>query len=67
MSSKGNRSQPNETRVSGRPECENAQAHPGTGGQRGAPHQESREHNKHNDPGQAGHKPQRPKPDQEKY
>jgi hypothetical protein len=29
-------------------------------------HQESRDHNKHNDPGQSGHKPQEPNPAQEK-
>jgi hypothetical protein len=30
-------------------------------------HQESRDHNKHNDPGQSGHKPQEPSPAQEKH
>lgn len=29
-------------------------------------HQESRDHNKHNDPGQSGHGPQEPSPSQEK-
>jgi hypothetical protein len=73
MSSKGNRSQPNETRISGHTDHENAQANPNTGGQPqigrqgGATHQESRDHNKHNDPGQSGHKPQQPKPSQEKH
>jgi hypothetical protein len=33
----------------------------------GGPHQESRDHNKHNDPGQSGHKPQEPSPAQEKH
>jgi hypothetical protein len=32
----------------------------------GGLHQESRDHNKHNDPGQSGHKPQEPSPAQEK-
>ena len=32
----------------------------------GGMHQESRDHNKHNDPGQSGHKPQQPTPEQEK-
>jgi hypothetical protein len=72
MSSKGNRGQPNETRVSGHPGNENAQAHPNASGQPeigrhgGATHQESRDHNKHNDPGQSGHKPQQHDPAQEK-
>jgi hypothetical protein len=30
-------------------------------------HQESRDHNKHNDPGQSGHKPQKHKPAEEKH
>ncbi len=34
---------------------------------RGGMHQESRDHNKHNDPGQSGHKPQEPSPAQEKH
>ncbi len=29
-----------------------------TGGPQGGPHQESRDHNKHNNGGQSGHKPQ---------
>jgi hypothetical protein len=33
---------------------------------RGGMHQESRDHNKHNDPGQLGHKPQEPTRAQEK-
>ena len=33
---------------------------------RGGMHQESRDHNKHNHPGQDGHKPQKHSPDQEK-
>ncbi|HEX2137699.1 MAG TPA: hypothetical protein VHG30_17690 [Microvirga sp.] len=63
MSSTGNRSNPNQTRTSGHPSApESSQggaAHEGT-------HRETREHNKHNDPGQAGHKPQRHTPAQEK-
>lgn len=34
---------------------------------RGTQHQESRDHNKHNDPGQSGHKPQKHNPAQEKH
>ncbi len=30
-------------------------------------HRETRDHNKHNDPRQQGHKPQRPTPEQEKH
>lgn len=46
-------------------------AKPGPGGReprdRPVTHQEDRDHNKHNDPGQAGHKPQKHKsPEQEK-
>jgi hypothetical protein len=33
---------------------------------RGGMHQESRDHNKHNNSGQAGHKPQKHSPEQEK-
>ena len=33
---------------------------------RGGMNEESRDHNKHNDPGQSGHKPQQPSPAQEK-
>ena len=34
---------------------------------RGGMHQESRDHNKHNHSGQAGHKPQTHSPEQEKH
>jgi len=71
MSSTGNRSNPNETRIAGHQE--NDEAHTGSGGkpdigkQGGATHQESRDHNKHNNPGQSGHKPQQHSPAQEKH
>ena len=32
-----------------------------------AAHQESRDHNKHNNPGQSGHKPPKPSPRQQKH
>jgi hypothetical protein len=70
MSSTGNRSNPNETRVAGH--RENDQAHGSASGrpdiskQGGATHQESRDHNKHNNAGQSGHKPQQHSPAQEK-
>ncbi len=64
MSSNGNRSQPNHTRVAGRqPQAvERESERPETG----VSHQEDRDHNKHNRSGQSGHKPQRHTPDQEK-
>lgn len=34
---------------------------------RGGMHQESRDHHKHNRPGQEGHKPQKHSPDEEKH
>jgi hypothetical protein len=34
---------------------------------RGGMHQESRDHNKHNNPGQSGHKPQKHSPAEEKH
>jgi hypothetical protein len=34
---------------------------------RGGMHQESRDHNKHNNPGQSGHKPQEHSPAEEKH
>jgi len=73
MSSKGNRSNPNETRISGRSDNQGDQAHanasgtPEIGRQGGATHQESRDHNKHNNGGQSGHKPQQHSPEQEKH
>ncbi len=72
MSSTGNRSNPNETRVSGTSGGQDRQAHKNASGtseigrQGGATHQETREHNKHNEPGQSGHKPQKHGPAQEK-
>jgi hypothetical protein len=72
MSSKGNRSNPNETRMSGHHDGEGGKAHgnatgsPDIGRNGGAAHQESRDHNKHNNPGQSGHKPQEHSPEQEK-
>jgi hypothetical protein len=71
MSSTGNRSNPNETRMAGHREEHhtdtNASGKPGIGRRGGATHQETREHNKHNDPGQSGHKPQKHSPSQEKH
>jgi hypothetical protein len=64
MSSRGNRSNPNATRISGQPG-----ASPDRSGVPADPkgtHQESRDHNKHDNPGQAGHKPQRHSPAEEK-
>lgn len=52
MSKTGNRSTPGETRSEG--------------GKSGETHRETREHNKHNDPGQSGHKPQKHSPAEEK-
>ncbi len=72
MSSTGNRSNPNETRVAGHHDKQGDQAHTHAGGkpdigqQGGASHQESRDHNKHNNPDQSGHKPQQHSPAQEK-
>ena len=63
MSSTGNRSQPNQTRVAGRPadepEPERAPARPG------ATHQENRDHNKPNR-ANPDHQPQRHTPAEEK-
>ncbi|MBQ0824108.1 hypothetical protein HPT29_002595 [Microvirga terrae] len=71
MSSTGNRSNPNETRIGGRPETNEARgdagAKPDIGRQGGATHQESRDHNKHNKAGQSGHAPQKHSPAQEKH
>jgi hypothetical protein len=71
MSSTGNRSNPNETRVAGHqgnsPVHGSAGSKPDIGKQGGASHQESRDHNKHNTPGQSGHKPQHHHPEQEKH
>ena len=71
MSSTGNRSNPNQTRVAGHQEHDepnvNASGTPDIGQQGGATHQESRDHNKHNNSGQSGHKPQQHSPAQEKH
>ena len=73
MSSKGNRSNPNETRIAGHPDDQDHQAHinasgkPDIGQQGGANHQETRDHNKHNHAGQSGHKPQKHNPAEEKH
>ncbi|MBB3017051.1 hypothetical protein FHR70_000091 [Microvirga lupini] len=71
MSSTGNRSNPNQTRIAGHQEHDRPNVgtggKPGIGKQGGASHQESRDHNKHNDSGQDGHKPQQHSPAQEKH
>jgi hypothetical protein len=71
MSSNGNRSNPNETRVAGHRENDqahvNASGQPDIGKQGGVTHQETRDHNKHSNAGQSGHKPQQHSPAQEKH
>ena len=72
MSSTGNRSNPNQTRIEGQQDQgdgghANASGKPEIGRQGGATHQETREHNKHNHPGQSGHKPQKHSPAEEKH
>jgi hypothetical protein len=69
MSTKGNRSNPNQTRIEGHQDGDGAHGSdaPETGRQGGATHQETRDHNKHNHGGQSGHKPQKHSPDQEKH
>ncbi|MEE1656818.1 hypothetical protein VB618_11475 [Microvirga sp. CF3062] len=71
MSSTGNRSNPNHTRIAGHQGQDepnvNASGKPDIGRQGGATHQESRDHNKHNNSGQSGHKPQQHRPEQEKH
>ena len=69
MSTKGNRSNPNQTRVEGHREGDGAPAQGSgqPGRQGGATHQETREHNKHNHAGQTGHKPQKHGPAEEKH
>jgi hypothetical protein len=64
MSTKGNRGNPNQTRTAGR-QTQPEQAT--TSSAEGGLHQESRDHHKHNNPGQDGHKPQRHTPAQEKH
>ena len=83
MSSTGNRSNPNQTRLAGHsddgPENPNrsditdkTQADSKSPGGRSSmkgsdSHQETREHNKHNHQGQSGHKPQKHSPAEEKH
>jgi hypothetical protein len=71
MSSTGNRSNPNQTRIAGHQEHDepsaNASGRPEIGKQSDATHQEGRDHNKHNNSGQSGHKPQQHSPAQEKH
>ena len=71
MSTKGNRSNPNQTRIEGHQASEGDGAHgngtPEIGRQGGAAHQETRDHNKHNHAGQSGHKLQKHSPDQGKH
>ncbi len=62
MSSTGNRSNPNQTRIAGHQDQDqsnvNASGKPEIGQLGGATHQESRDHNKHINSGLSGHKPQ---------
>ncbi|MFL5190947.1 MAG: hypothetical protein ACJ8CF_17310 [Microvirga sp.] len=71
MSSTGNRSNPNQTRIAGHQKSDqpqvDASGKPEIGKQGGATHQENRDHNKHNTSGQSGHKPQQHSPAQEKH
>jgi hypothetical protein len=79
MSTTGNRSNPNQTRLEGRQDGGGDRAHAnasgkseigrqgGAGQGAGATHQETREHNKHNHAGQSGHKPQKHNPAEEKH
>jgi len=73
MSSTGNRSHPNQTRVQGQQDGHQNQGNTNDSGQPdigrggGLSHQESRDHNKHNNPGQSGHKPQHHGPAEEKH
>jgi hypothetical protein len=64
MTSTGNRSNPNLTRTQGR---QDDPGKTGVEGEGGSSHQESRDHNKHNNSGQSGHKPQRHNPAEEKH
>lgn len=70
MSTKGNRSNPNKTSIEGHQDGYGANGNEGgspeIGRQCFATHQETRDHNKHNHPGQGDHKPQKHSPDQEK-
>ena len=64
MSTTGNRSNPNQTRTSGHPD---EQRKPDDRPTHGRTYQESRDHNKHNDPGQDSHKLQRHTPAEKKH
>jgi hypothetical protein len=72
MSSKGNRSQPNLVRTQGQQDQQDDRhgtdhsGQPDVGRSGGLSHQESRDHNKHNNAGQSGHKPQQHSPAEEK-
>jgi hypothetical protein len=65
MSSKGNRSNPNHTRTAGHADTASPAGEHG-GDASGATNQESRDHHKHNNAGQSGHKPQHHNPAEEK-
>lgn len=71
MSTKGNRSNPNQTRIEGHQDSDaghgNGSGASEIGRQSGATHQETRDHNKHNHAGQSGHKPQKHNPAEEKH
>jgi hypothetical protein len=67
VSSTGNRSNPNHTRISGQPDNSAPAAGDDHQGGIGGKHQESRDHHKHNNPGQTGHKPQRHGGGEEKH
>ena len=71
MSTKGNRSNPNQTRIEGHGDGDGAHedgsGRPEIGRQGGATHRETRDHNTHNHAGQSGHTPQKHSPDQEKH
>ena len=69
MSTKGNRRNPNQTRIEGHRNGDGANGSGASeiGRQGGATHQETREHNQHNHAGQSGHKPQKHGPAEEKH
>jgi hypothetical protein len=73
MSSTGNRDNPNLTRTQGRQDQPDSRPNTDASGQPdlgkggGLSHQESRDHNKHNNPGQSGHKPQQHKSAEAKH
>lgn len=71
MSTKGNRSNPNQTRIEGHQDGDGAHGNEGgapeIGRQGGATNPDSRDNNKHNHAGQSGHKPQKHNPAEEKH